>query len=119
MLLDVYGEEAVVKEDVNGGASSEMRAFYSGLIQRSAKFKKGGSVTLLLLQTIPDEEKEGEEMTYQREDFDGMSEKIRLRLDILLLMDKSGSLFPPPLKHQPPAPSIHPSIPHVPSHAWE
>ena len=31
-LLDVYGEEAVVKEDVNGGASSEMSAFYSGTI---------------------------------------------------------------------------------------
>lgn len=32
VLVDVYGVDSVVKDDINGGASSEMRAFYSGFI---------------------------------------------------------------------------------------
>ena len=39
VLVDVFGVEAVVKGDRDGGASSEMRAFFSSLVQRfSIKF---------------------------------------------------------------------------------
>jgi hypothetical protein len=40
VLVDVFGADAVVKDDRNGGASSEMRAFYSSLIQRAGQFKQ-------------------------------------------------------------------------------
>ena len=55
-LVQVYGVDAVVAADLNGGSSSEMRGFFSGLIQRAARFnakKGGGSVTLILLSTLP------------------------------------------------------------------
>jgi F0F1-type ATP synthase, alpha subunit len=46
VLIDIYGMNAVVKDDTNGGASSEMRGFFSSLIQRAAQFneKNGGGV---------------------------------------------------------------------------
>lgn len=56
VLVDVFGVDAVVASDRTGGASSEMRGFYSALIQRSAQYKVkrgGGSVTLLLVTTVP------------------------------------------------------------------
>jgi F0F1-type ATP synthase alpha subunit len=86
VLVNVFGVDAVVKEDVNGAASSEMRAYYSALIQRVGQFKTlkgGGSVTLLLLTTIP---KEGLEdlVVFDVGDFDGYGDKIKARLDILL-----------------------------------
>lgn len=37
-LVDMYGEEAIVQDD--RGASSEMRAYYSSLIQRSAQYNE-------------------------------------------------------------------------------
>eukprot|EP00970_Alexandrium_tamarense_P018828 scaffold13510_cov365-Alexandrium_tamarense.AAC.1 len=58
-LVQVYGVDAVVKADLQGGSSSEMRGYFSGLIQRAARFnakKGGGSVTLILLSTLPGED---------------------------------------------------------------
>ena len=94
-LVKVYGVNSVVKADLEGGSSSEMRGYFSSLIQRAARFKKnkgGGSVTLILLSTLPSEEEEeeassGEEQqqtTFEASDFDGMSDKIRMRIDMLL-----------------------------------
>jgi len=88
-LVDVFGVDAVVKGDRDGGASSEMRAFFSSLVQRSARFKKklgGGSVTLLLLQTIPkmvDANSESD-VIFTPDDFEGSPEKVLVRLELLI-----------------------------------
>ncbi|KAL7546416.1 hypothetical protein ACHAWF_009757 [Thalassiosira exigua] len=97
-LVRVYGSDAVVEADLRGGSSSEMRGFFSGLIQRAARFNDkngGGSVTLILLSTLPrgdagedDDDAEGgggagEEVAFDPSDFDGMSEKIRARIELL------------------------------------
>ena len=101
-LVKVYGVNSVVKADLEGGSSSEMRGYFSSLIQRAARFKMnkgGGSVTLILLSTLPNEDEEGEESsgsssggdeseqqqtTFEASDFDGMSDKIKMRIDMLL-----------------------------------
>ncbi|KAL7534539.1 hypothetical protein ACHAXR_005936 [Thalassiosira sp. AJA248-18] len=92
-LVGVYGVDAVVAADLNGGSSSEMRGFFSGLIQRAARFKTnkgGGSVTLILLSTLPNPDEdttknsEEEEPTFEAHDFDKMSEKIKTRISMLV-----------------------------------
>jgi len=94
VLVDVYGVDAVVKDDREGGASSEMRAFYSSLIQRSAMFnlkKGGGSVTLALLTSLSstsptngEAEEVEEEMTFVEEDFEQSTDKVKARIALLL-----------------------------------
>jgi F0F1-type ATP synthase alpha subunit len=89
VLVDVFGVDSVVKSDRDGGASSEMRAFFSSLIQRSAQFKAdrgGGSVTLLLLQSIPMLPSNGDDdsTVFTMDDFEGVPDKIRERLDLLI-----------------------------------
>ncbi|GAX15727.1 F-type H+-transporting ATPase subunit alpha [Fistulifera solaris] len=84
-LVDVFGLEAVVEGDRNGGASSEMRSFYSSLIQRSAQYKAsrgGGSVTLLLLTTVP-EPSVDENTVYDESLFEGSPAKILERINLL------------------------------------
>lgn len=88
-LVDVFGVDAVVKSDRDGGASSEMRAFFSSLVQRSAQFNKkrgGGSVTLLLLQTIPKivDVKDENDLVFTPDDFEGSPVKVLERLDLLV-----------------------------------
>jgi F-type H+-transporting ATPase subunit alpha len=97
-LVNVYGTNSVVEADLNGGSSSEMRGYFSGLIQRAARFntkRGGGSVTLILLSTLPnpdetdmDGNKEDNDddatTTYDASDFDTMSEKIRTRIRLLV-----------------------------------
>ena len=88
-LVDVFGVDAVVKGDRDGGASSEMRAFFSSLVQRSAQFNQkrgGGSVTLLLLQTIPKmvDAKDESDLVFTPDDFEGSPAKIRERLELLV-----------------------------------
>ena len=96
-LVQVYGVDAVVEADLQGGSSSEMRGYFSGLIQRAARFnvkKGGGSVTLILLSTLPGDEdqdantsssgKEEDEPTFEASDFDNMSEKIKTRISMLV-----------------------------------
>eukprot|EP00980_Cylindrotheca_fusiformis_P008267 scaffold1736_cov127-Cylindrotheca_fusiformis.AAC.81 len=87
VLVDVFGIDAVVKGDLSGSASSEMRAFFSSLIQRSAKFKArrgGGSVTLLLMASIPSMSSDGEDTVYKPEDFEGSPAKVRERIALLV-----------------------------------
>lgn len=87
VLVDVFGVDAVVKGDRDGGASSEMRAFFSSLVQRSAQFNKkrgGGSVTLLLLTTIPKITNEGEDTVYSPADFEGSPLKVQERISLLV-----------------------------------
>jgi F0F1-type ATP synthase alpha subunit len=87
VLVDVFGIDAVVKGDRDGGASSEMRAFFSALIQRSAQYKKkkgGGSVTLLLLTTLPKMMETDEEMIFSPDDFAGSPQKVLERIDLLV-----------------------------------
>lgn len=88
-LVDVFGVDAVVKGDLDGGASSEMRAFFSSLVQRSAQFKQnrgGGSVTLLLLQTLPKmvDANDESDLVFTVDDFEGSPAKIRERLELLV-----------------------------------
>lgn len=90
-LVDVYRADAVVEADLQGGSSSEMRGFFSGLIQHAARFKvkKGsGSVTLLLLSTLlnPKEEVNDEEdnCIFEVTDFDSMSKNIKVRIAMLV-----------------------------------
>lgn len=88
-LVDVFGIDAVVKGDRDGGASSEMRAFFSSLVQRSAQYNKkwgGGSVTLLLMQTIPQivDEKDESDLVFSPDDFEGSPVKVRERIDLLV-----------------------------------
>jgi F0F1-type ATP synthase alpha subunit len=84
-LVDVFGVDAVVEGDRNGGASSEMRCFYSSLIQRSAQYKAsrgGGSVTLLLLTTVP-ELSTDENTVYDESFFEGSPAKVLERINLL------------------------------------
>lgn len=96
VLVDIYGVDAVVKDDINGGASSEMRGFYSSLIQRAGRFndKNGsGSVTLTLLTSLDGQfgyDEEEETTVFSPDDFAESSEKIKER--IAILVDKGISL---------------------------
>jgi len=88
-LVDVFGVDSVVKADRDGGSSSEMRAFFSSLVQRSAQFdakRGGGSVTLLLLQTIPkiSDGKDESDLVFSPDDFERSSIKIKERLEMLV-----------------------------------
>ena len=94
-LVEIYGVDSVVKADLQGGSSSEMRGYFSGLVQRAAKFKSskgGGSVTLILLSTLPhdDEENDGsdcqeeKEIVFDPSEFESMSEKIQTRIATLV-----------------------------------
>lgn len=101
VLVDIYGVDAVVKDDINGGASSEMRGFYSSLIQRAGRFNVkngGGSMTLSLITNL--EGKVGddpdENISFKPEDFEGSSEKIKQR--IAILVNKGISLTPETLR---------------------
>jgi F-type H+-transporting ATPase subunit alpha len=85
VLVDVFGIDAVVKADREGGASSEMRAFYSSLIQRSGQYKVnrgGGSVTLLLLTTIPRENADADTV-FSESDFELSGDRILDRIKVL------------------------------------
>ena len=88
VLVDVFGVDAVVKGDRDGGASSEMRAFFSSLVQRSAQYKMkrgGGSVTLLMMQTIPKILGENDENTvFSPEEFEQSPDKIKERINLLV-----------------------------------
>jgi F0F1-type ATP synthase alpha subunit len=86
VLVDVFGVDSVVKSDREGGASSEMRAFYSSLIQRSSQYKKtrgGGSVTLLLLTTIPRTDAADTDGVFTETDFALSGERILDRIKML------------------------------------
>ena len=89
-LVEIYGMDSVVKADLTGAGSSEMRGYFSGLVQRAAKFnalKGGGSLTLLLLSTLPDDEtdcSDDNDETYDASEFESMSEKIRTRVALLV-----------------------------------
>jgi len=87
VLVDVFGVEAVVKSDRDGGASSEMRAFFSSLVQRSAKYNEkngGGSVTLVLLCTIPKAVGTNDDTVFTPEDFSSSPTKVQDRIDFLV-----------------------------------
>lgn len=89
VLIDIYGVNAVVKDDTNGGASSEMRGFYSSLIQRSAQFNEkngGGSMTLTLLTNLEGQfgGSDDENTVFSVDDFAQSSEKVRQRVSILV-----------------------------------
>ena len=90
-LVDIYGVDSVVKADLQGGSSSEMRGYFSGLVQRAARFKAskgGGSVTLILLSTLPDDEIDGsdsaEDTIFDPSEFESMSDKIQTRIATLV-----------------------------------
>ena len=90
-LVEIYGVDSVVKADLQGGSSSEMRGYFSGLVQRAARFKAskgGGSVTLILLSTLPDDEigssESNEDIVFDPSEFESMSEKIQTRIATLV-----------------------------------
>jgi len=91
-LVRVYGVDAVVDADLNGGSSSELRGFFSALIQRAARYNAkngGGSVTLIMLSTLPDPadeeaERNEDDPTFEVSDFESMSDKIKARLEMLV-----------------------------------
>ena len=88
VLIDIYGVDAVVKDDRDGGASSEMRGFYSSLIQRAAQFNKkngGGSMTLTLLTSLEGQfgGADDESTVFSPDDFAESSEKVKQRIAIL------------------------------------
>ncbi len=87
VLVDVFGVDAVVKGEREGAASSEMRAFFSSLVQRSAQYNKkkgGGSVTLLLLVTIPKMTEIDEDTIFSPDDFADAPKKVKDRIDLLV-----------------------------------
>lgn len=91
VLVDLFGVDAVVKSDRDGGASSEMRGFYSSLIQRAGQYNKkrgGGSVTLLLLTSIPKPDDTADEAdatnVFESADFDQTSDRIKERIRVLV-----------------------------------
>lgn len=93
VLVEVYGVDAVVKDDADGGASSEMRAFYSNLVQRAGRFKNsigGGSMTLVLLTSLDgqfgnlNDDGEEEHLLFTAADFAQSSDKIKERIAILV-----------------------------------
>jgi F0F1-type ATP synthase alpha subunit len=86
VLVDVFGVDAVVKADREGGASSEMRCFYSSLIQRAGQYNGkhgGGSVTLLLLTSIPIAHAD-DDTVFQLSDFEQSSERMKERINLLV-----------------------------------
>lgn len=86
ILVDIYGVDAVVTADREGGASSEMRAFYSSLIQRAANYNEkqgGGSVTLAVMTTIP-KEKADDDTVFEAEDFALAGDRIKTRIETLV-----------------------------------
>lgn len=91
VLVDIFGVDSVVKDDADGGASSEMRGFYSNLIQRAGRFKEsngGGSMTLVLLSTLNgafrNSDDNEEDDIFTADDFAESSDKIKQRIDILV-----------------------------------
>jgi len=90
VMVDIYGVDAVVRDDMEGGASSEMRGFYSALIQRAGKFKKSlgdGSMTSVMLNLLPRQtfmSDNEDDTVFSAEDFQFSSEKIKQRIDILV-----------------------------------
>jgi len=110
VLIDKFGLDSVVKDDREGGASSEMRGFYSSLIQRAGKFNKkngGGSMTLALLTNLAGQfggaDDDGSQV-FSSDDFAVSSEKVKERIKILV--DKKIPLTPENLrKIQIPLPS--------------
>lgn len=89
VLVDMYGVDAVVKDDKEGGASSEMRGFYSNLIQRAGRFNKqngGGSMTLSLLTNLQSQfgGEDDDNIVYSPDDFSDSSEKVKQRISILV-----------------------------------
>lgn len=89
VLVDIYGVDSVVKDDKSGGASSEMRAFYSSLIQRAARFKQkngGGSMTLALLTNLQGQfgSNDEEDVVFSADDFAESSEKVKQRIALLV-----------------------------------
>jgi len=90
VLIDKYGLDSVVKDDREGGASSEMRGFYSSLIQRAGRFNKknkGGSMTLALLTNLEGQfggEEDDGVTVFTPEDFAQSSEKVKDRIGILV-----------------------------------
>ncbi|KAL7559957.1 hypothetical protein ACA910_008278 [Epithemia clementina (nom. ined.)] len=91
VLVDIFGVDAVVRGDREGSASSEMRAFYSTLVQRAAQYNKGrggGSITLLLLTKIPrirmEEDGDANEKTvFDESDFENSSNVVKERIKLL------------------------------------
>jgi F0F1-type ATP synthase alpha subunit len=92
LMVDVFGVDAVVKSDREGGSSSEMRVFFSSLVQRAAQYKDnlgGGSVTLLLLMSIPKEITSNDDDTtvFTVADFATAPIKIQERINVLVDMN--------------------------------
>jgi hypothetical protein len=86
VLVDVFGMDSVVKDDRDGGASSEMRGFFSALIQRAGCFKSskgGGSVTLTMLTQIPSDD-DGEDTLYEQSQFENYGTNFKSRIDLLV-----------------------------------
>jgi F0F1-type ATP synthase alpha subunit len=89
-LVDVFGIQSVTQSDRSGSSSSEMRAFYSSMIQRAGQYNAkmgGGSVTLLVLAATPDEDltkETDDKAVFSLDDFTDYSERIRERLAILV-----------------------------------
>ena len=88
-LIDLYGMDSIVADD--RGASSEMRAYYSSLVQRSAQYKAkngGGSVTLAFLNELPgtryDDSESSETVTLGIDDFADSTPKIKERVEQLV-----------------------------------
>jgi F0F1-type ATP synthase alpha subunit len=100
ILVEIYGVDSVVKDDKNGGASSEMRGFYSSLIQRAAQFNQkngGGSMTLTLLTNLEGQfGGDDDDAAFSAEDFSESSEKVKERISILV--DKKIPLTPETLR---------------------
>jgi F-type H+-transporting ATPase subunit alpha len=94
ILVDTFGIQSVVQQDPNGGgtSSSEMRSFYSSFIQRAGQYNAkmgGGSVTLLLLTTIPptataSTDVDDNDQMFTLDDFAHCSENIKNRLKIIV-----------------------------------
>lgn len=85
VLVDVFGVDAVVRADREGGASSEMRTFFSTLVQRAAQFnvkRGGGSVTLFLLSQIPPIQ-DAEGFVFSEADFENSTDKVKQRIQLL------------------------------------
>jgi F0F1-type ATP synthase alpha subunit len=103
VLMNVYGKDAVVKEDASGAAGSESRAFFSSLIQRAGSFKTNtkkvegskdkqhqtqSSLTLLILATLPNDDAgpaDGEDaVLFTPQDFEGYNPKLKVRIQMLI-----------------------------------
>lgn len=86
VLVDVFGITSVVKDDRDGGASSEMRGFFSALIQRAGCFKAkkgGGSVTLTMLTHIPSND-DGQDTVFEQSQFANYGANLKARIDLLV-----------------------------------